>query len=80
MANTLSAQKNIRKSQKRQRQNRVVLKSLKKQTKEFLDKPNVEKLKTLQKFIDKAAGKGVIKKNKAQRLNSRLSKCLPPPK
>lgn len=79
MVNTLSAQKNIRKSQKRQRQNRVVLRSLKKQIKEFLGKPNVEKLKTLQKFIDKA-GKGVIKRNRARRLNSRLSKRLPPPK
>lgn len=77
MANTLSARKNVRKSAKRARQNRTVLSSLKKQIKEFSSEPRAEKIKTLQKFIDKAAGKGLIKRNKARRLNSRLRVYLP---
>jgi ribosomal protein S20 len=76
MANTLSARKNIRKSQKRQRHNRAVLKTLKKQIKGFLGKPHAEKLRTLQKFIDKATGKGLLPRNKGRRLQSRLSRRL----
>lgn len=74
MANTPSARKNIRHSRKVQRRNKAFLDQIKKQIKEFLRKPKAERRKELQKALDKAAGRGLVKKNKARRLNSRLGK------
>lgn len=82
MANTKSAQKNIRKSAVRTEANRKVksrLKTLTKTAKAAVESKDAAKItaatvKTVSAF-DKAAKTGVIHKNKANRVKSRLAKA-----
>jgi small subunit ribosomal protein S20 len=79
MPHTKSARKNLRKSEKRRRQNRVAKKDIKIQLKSFeeaLEGP-VEKLrdeyKKAAKRLDKAAAKRIIHPNMAARKKSQLA-------
>lgn len=82
MPNTKSAQKELRKSVKREVANvkvknvmkTAVKKSLKKLAAE--DKSVKEDLALIMKAVDKAAKKGVIKKQAANRKKSRLAKKI----
>lgn len=83
MAITKSAKKAIRQNSKRKAQNLVYknkIKSLVKETRTLvLAKKNDEAKKMLPKIyeaFDKAAKKGVIKKNEASRKKSRLTKLV----
>ena len=80
---TKSARKALRQSKKRAVQNLVFKRKFKAAVKEFKKEVaagNFEKAKnllpTVYKSIDKAAKKGVIKKNTASRYKSRLTKKL----
>ena len=82
MPHTRSAEKNLRKSQKRRLHNRAVKKAVKTQIKSFqaaLDGP-VEDLKTqfnlACKKLDKAAAKRVVHPNLAARKKSQLARAL----
>jgi len=74
MPNIKSAIKKVRKDKKRAAVNLRWRKRYKKAVKTVRQDPNAENFKTAQKELDKAAKKGVIKKGKASRLKSRLSK------
>lgn len=84
MANTPSAEKRIRQAAKRQLQNRAVKSTMKTGIKKFRTAlPNAESPEQAQALyaaavrdIDKAASKGVIHKNQANRRKSRLAKKL----
>ncbi len=83
MANTKSAQKNIRKSAVRTEANRTVksrLKTLTKTAKAAVVSKDAAKITTttekLVSAVDKAAKTGVIHKNKANRVKSRLAKAV----
>lgn len=69
-----SAIKKLRQDKKRTARNKKVKKDLKEKIKKFSKEPSKKKLKDIYSTIDKAWKKGVIKKNKAARLKSRLSK------
>jgi small subunit ribosomal protein S20 len=78
MANIRSAEKQKRQAEKRNERNRAGrsrLKSALKQTKGAIESGNVEKdtLSTGFSEIDKAAKKGIIKGNTADRYKSRLA-------
>lgn len=82
MANTKSAQKNVRKSAARTEANRTVksrLKTLVKTAKSAVETKDAAKItETAVKVtsaFDKAAKTGVIHKNKANRLKSKLAKA-----
>ena len=83
MPHTASAEKRLRKSEKRRRQNRVAAKTLRVKRK-ALDAvvktgdvaKTTEEFKVTQATLDRAADKGYIHKNKAARLKSRLVKRL----
>lgn len=74
MANTQSARKNVRQSRRRRARRRAYLVKIKVQIKNFLKEPTPENQRRLQRILDKSGRKGVIKKNKAQRLVSRFSR------
>ena len=80
MANSKSADKRARQNKKRYElkhaQRSMVRTSVKAATKaaETKDKKIAEVFKTAQSTVDKIASKGVIHKNKAARIKSRLSK------
>ncbi|HUR54621.1 MAG TPA: 30S ribosomal protein S20 [Gemmataceae bacterium] len=83
MPHTASAEKRLRKNEKRRRQNRAAAKTLKVKRKalEAVLKTNDvaktgEEFKVTQATLDRAADKGYIHKNKAARLKSRLVKRL----
>ena len=83
MAITKSAKKAHRQSQRRRKQNLTVKNNIKKLEKEiglFLSQKKIVEAKKLlpkmYKALDKAAKKGTIKKNKASRKKSRISKLL----
>jgi small subunit ribosomal protein S20 len=83
MPNTKSAKKRLRQSLERRARNRAVKSSLKTQVKKVLsavgagDDATVDsEFRTAAKKLDQAAAKGVIHRNKAARLKSRLSKRL----
>ena len=82
MANSKSADKRARQNKKRYElkhaQRSMVRTSVKATTKaiETKDKKIVEVFKTAQSSIDKMANKGVIHKNKAGRIKSRLNKQI----
>ena len=76
MPNIKSAIKKVRKDKKRAAVNLRRRRSYKQAVKTARQDPNPESLKTAQKELDKAAKRGVIKKGKAARLKSRLSKNL----
>lgn len=78
-----SAAKELRKSKKRREQNKIVknnIKYLKKQILKALAKKDIKSARDIfikfQKVVDKAAKRGVIKKNTASRYKSRLSKKI----
>lgn len=72
-----SAKKKLRKDKKRELRNNTFRASYKKAVKNAKKSPTVKKLSESSKVIDKAAKKGVIHKNKAARLKSRLAKLAP---
>ncbi len=80
MPNRKSAKKDLRKSIKRKENNKVVTTTMKKAIKANLkkiqanDKSVATDLPATIKAIDKAAKKGIIKKNTASRKKSRLTK------
>lgn len=81
MPHTKSAEKRLRQSEKRRRRNRTWVKTIKKEVRDVTDalKANdvakaTEELVSAAKRLDQAAAKGVIHKNKAARLKSRLAK------
>ena len=76
MPNIKSAIKKVRKDKKRAAVNLRRRRRYKQAVKAARQGPNPESLKTAQKELDKAAKRGVIKKGKAARLKSRLSKNL----
>ena len=78
-----SAKKALRQSKKREAKNKVVKRELKKaikglrQASQAKDSKKVEELMPMiYKKIDKAAKRGLIKKNTASRKKSRLSKAV----
>lgn len=76
MPKTKSAKKAFRQSLRRQEQNLKNKKSLKEVIKNFKKTPSAEALSQVYKKLDKAAKTEIIKKNKAARLKSRLTKLL----
>jgi small subunit ribosomal protein S20 len=83
MPNTKSAKKRLRQSLERRARNRAVKSSLKTQIKKVLtavqggDGADTDaEFRTAAKKLDQAAAKGVIHRNKAARLKSRLTKRL----
>ena len=82
MANSKSAEKRARQNKKRYElkhaQRSIVRTAVKKVEKaiETKDKNKKETFKTAQAVLDNLANKGVIHKNKAARLKSRLSKKI----
>ena len=83
MANTKSAQKNIRKSAVRTEANRTVksrLKTLAKGAKAAVETKDAAKITTAAvkavSAFDKAAKTGVIHKNKANRVKAKLAKAV----
>lgn len=73
MPNIKSAKKKLRQDAKREKQNMTYKKTLKKTVKN-MGKMKSKDLKKAFSTIDKAAKKGVIHKNKAARLKSRISR------
>jgi small subunit ribosomal protein S20 len=83
MPNTKSAKKRLRQSLERRTRNRAVKSSLKTQIKKVLSaveggdaEASVKEYRAAAKGLDQAAAKGVIHRNKAARLKSRLSARL----
>jgi small subunit ribosomal protein S20 len=71
---TKSAKKKLRKDLKRTEENLKLKKTYKKTVKKTRENPNKKNLTEANKVLDKAAKKGIIHKNKAARMKSRLSK------
>ena len=83
MPHTKSAEKRLRQTEKRRARNRATTKALKKQTRGVADALKAGDPATVAtemvaatKKLDKAAARGVIHKNKAARLKSRMAKKL----
>lgn len=82
MPNTKSAKKELRKSVKRESANlkvkNVMKTTVKKSLKKVLaeDKSVKEDMATIMKAVDKAAKRGIIKKQAANRKKSRLAKKI----
>ncbi len=83
MPHTKSAWKRLRSSETRRVRNRVTMKALKLQTRKFADAIKTAEPETAVtegviavKKLDKAAARGVIHKNKAARLKSKMAKKL----
>lgn len=78
MANTKSAAKRSRQSLTRANQNRSVrtrLRTLQKRARGS-DKPDAEQIRSLISALDKAAKRGIIHRNAADRRKARLNKLL----
>jgi small subunit ribosomal protein S20 len=71
---TKQARKKLRKDRKREVKNDILRASYKKAVKTTKKSATDKKLSAATKVIDKAAKKGIIHKNKAARLKSRLAK------
>jgi small subunit ribosomal protein S20 len=71
---TKQARKKLRKDIKREKENLKIKLGFKKVLKNTKKSPTDKKLSSASKTIDKAAKKGIIHKNKAARLKSRLAK------
>lgn len=83
MPHTKSAGKRLRQSEKRRARNKTTVKALKKQTRAVAEAVKAgdsaklaTEMVTAAKKLDKAAARGVIHKNKAARLKSRMAKKL----
>ena len=78
MANHKSSLKRIRQTEKRRLHNRYYAKSMRNEVRKFrtiTDKSEAEnQLPRMYKMIDKVAKRGIIHKNKAANLKSKLSK------
>lgn len=81
MPHTKSAWKRLRQSEKRRKLNRTWVKTIKKEVREVTDAVKAgdaatagTELVSAVSRLDRAAAKGVIHKNKAARLKSRLAK------
>jgi ribosomal protein S20 len=88
MANTMSAKKQIRASEKKRKQNQLLMKKVRESVKDLkkslLSKGTDagilnEKLTSLQKALDKASKENAIHKNKANRLKSTYAKKITVP-
>jgi small subunit ribosomal protein S20 len=77
---TKQAKKKLRKDIRREKANSVVKANYKKTVKKTKKSPTPKNLSEASKVIDKAAKKGIIHKNKAARLKSRLAKSKKPTK
>ncbi len=75
MPNIKSAKKKLRQDIKREKQNMTYKKTLKKTVKNIGKMKNKDLTKA-HSTIDKAAKKGIIHKNKAARLKSKVSRSL----
>jgi len=71
-----SAIKKLKQDKKRTAGNKPVRVKLRRKVKEFIKEPKIGTLDETFSTIDKALKKGLIKKNKANRLKSRLSKKI----
>jgi len=81
MANTKSAAKRARQTAQRSLRNRSVitrLRSMQKRTRSVAQ-PDVRDVRSLISAIDKAAKRGIIHRNAAQRRKSRLNRLLAGP-
>jgi small subunit ribosomal protein S20 len=76
MPNTKTAKKALRQNVRRRTKNIKQKKALREVVKAYKKSPDAEKLSAVYKSLDKAAKVNLIKKNKASRLKSRLSKKL----
>ncbi|OGG26297.1 hypothetical protein A2960_04760 [Candidatus Gottesmanbacteria bacterium RIFCSPLOWO2_01_FULL_39_12b] len=71
---TRGAKKKLRQDKKRERQNRLIKKSVKVAIKQFRLSPNPKDLAKVMSLLDKAKNKKVYHPNKVSRLKSGLSK------
>ena len=76
MAITKSAKKALRQSESRRVRNREWKDKLKAAIKEAVEKKNQAAVSFAYKIADKSAKVGIIKKNKAARIKSRLARLL----
>ena len=76
---TSSAKKALRQSESRRARNQVWKEKLKDAVKKAASEKSPASLSAAYKIIDKSAKKGLIKKNKAARMKSRLAKLLSKP-
>ena len=76
---TSSAKKALRQSKGRRARNRAWKEKLKDAVKKAALEKSLTSLSAAYKAIDKSAKKGLIKKNKAARMKSRLAKLLSKP-
>jgi small subunit ribosomal protein S20 len=78
MANTRSAAKRVRQTLKRSLHNRSIVTRLRTIQKQVLssEKPSAEQIRAVIAAIDKAAKRGIIHRNAADRRNARLNKAL----
>jgi small subunit ribosomal protein S20 len=74
MPNIKSAKKRVKVTEAKHEANLLKKSSMKTAVKKVEKEANTENLKTANKRIDKALGQGIITKNKAARLKSRLTK------
>ena len=72
---TKQAKKKLRKDKKREEKNLKVKTEFKKTVKKTKSNPTPKSLTEANKVIDKAAKKGIIHKNKAARIKSRLARA-----
>jgi small subunit ribosomal protein S20 len=73
-----SAKKKLRKDRKREKQNNEIKLNFRNAVKEAKKTKTLEKVKTAVTLVDKAVKRGIIHKNKAARIKSRLSKVSKP--
>jgi small subunit ribosomal protein S20 len=73
-----SAKKKLRQDKKRQKRNNFQRTSFKDALKEAQKSKTAEKVKKAVSLIDRAVKKGLVHKNKAARIKSRLSKLAKP--
>jgi small subunit ribosomal protein S20 len=71
-----SAKKSLRKSITNRKSNLTLKNKFKEVVKKFLLKPDANKAGEMQSMVDKAVKRGIIHKNKAARIKSRLSKKI----
>jgi small subunit ribosomal protein S20 len=74
MPNIKSAKKKLRQDLKKEKDNKTYKKTVAKTVKNMAKMKNTKELSKSYSSIDKAAKKGVIHKNKAARLKSRVSR------
>lgn len=74
MANIKSNIKTHKQDVKQSKNNKSIDSSVKTSTKKVLNSKSKEDLKQLYKNVDSACSKGIYKKNKANRIKSRLAK------